>query len=96
MAETLRQKQLGSVGHAEGKAAIWMRDNGVTGGIVFHNHPEGTCFGCNSNLYTLLPEGAKLWAVPPAGAVAKTNRCIAIPKLYSGNSDQPLAPGETR
>jgi hypothetical protein len=25
--------------HAEGKAAIWMRDNGVAGGIVFHNHP---------------------------------------------------------
>jgi hypothetical protein len=81
--------------HAEGKAAIWMRDNGVTGGIVFHNYPEGTCFGCDSNLYTLLPEGARLWSVP--GADVPTQKYwITKPKLYIGNSAQPLAPGEKR
>ena len=82
--------------HAEGKAAIWIRDNGSSGGIVFHNNPKGTCGVCNSNLPTLLPEGVRLWVVPPVDAKAPDRTWIDKPKPYDGNSARPLAPGEKR
>jgi hypothetical protein len=85
-----------AVKHAEGKAAILMRDHDSSGGIVFHNNPDGTCRICNTNLPTLLPEGARLWIVPPADAVAPNEYWIDIPKSYTGNSARPLAPGEKR
>jgi hypothetical protein len=85
-----------AVKHAEGKAAILMRDHDSSGGIVFHNNPDGTCRICNTNLPTLLPEGARLWIVPPADAVAPNEYWIDIPKPYTGNSARPLAPGEKR
>jgi hypothetical protein len=78
--------------HAEGKAALLMRQDGLPYGIVFHNHPYGTCGGCNSNLPTLLPEGAKLWTVPLADAKAKDPTWIDHPEPYTGNSAQPLPP----
>jgi hypothetical protein len=46
--------------HVEGKAAIWIRENNSSGGILFHNHPGGTCGFCNLQLNTLLPEDVTL------------------------------------
>jgi SCP1.201-like deaminase len=77
--------------HVEGKAAIAIREGISSGGISFHNHPNGTCPVCDRSIPTLLPEGAKLWVVPPKDAVALTERWIAEPKLYIGNSAQPKA-----
>jgi len=78
--------------HAEGKAAVWIRQNNSSGGVLFHNNPGGTCPFCNSHLETLLPEGARLWVLPPAKAVAKTRGWIPYPKPYNGNDAQPLLP----
>ena len=78
--------------HAEGKAAIWIRDNNSSGGVVFHNNPDGTCGICNSNLPTLLPEGTRLWVVPRADAMAKDPTWIDYAKPYDGNSAQPQPP----
>jgi hypothetical protein len=77
--------------HVEGKAAIWIRENGSSGGVVFHNNPNGTCRGCNSNIPTLLPEGATLYALPEAGTMARRS-WTDIRKPYIGNSAQPLTP----
>jgi hypothetical protein len=77
--------------HAEGKAAIWIRENGSSGGVVFHNNPNGTCRGCNSNIPTLLPEEATLHTLPEAGAMARRS-WTDVRKPYIGNSAQPLAP----
>ena len=82
--------------HAEGKAAILIRDTKSTGGVLFHNNPNGTCAGCNSNLPYLLPEGARLWVVPPADAKAPNKWWKDKPEPYDGNSARPLAPGEER
>ena len=75
--------------HVEGKAAIELRASGSSGGTVYHNNPGGTCPFCNSLLSTLLPEGATLRVVPPAGAVARTPRWIDVIKDFVGNSATP-------
>jgi len=78
--------------HVEGKAAIWMRDHGSAGGVVYHNYPYGTCWTCNSHLETLLPDGVTLWVFPPENAAPKDQYWIAEPKPYVGNSETPKAP----
>jgi hypothetical protein len=77
--------------HVEGKAAIWIRENGSSGGVLFHNNPKGACLMCNSNIPTLLPEGATLSVLPEAAAMARRS-WTDIRKAYTGNSAQPLAP----
>jgi hypothetical protein len=74
--------------HVEGKAAIWIRENGSTGGIVYHNNPRGTCGFCNSQIATLLPEGATLQVVPPKGTVPPPG-WFNNPNPYIGNSSTP-------
>jgi SCP1.201-like deaminase len=78
--------------HVEGKAAFWMRENDASDGTVYHNNPKGTCPMCDSNLPTFLPEGTKLWVVPPADAASESKRWITIPKPYTGNTATPLPP----
>jgi hypothetical protein len=78
-----------SAGHVEGKAAIWIRENGSTGGTVYHNNLNGTCGFCNSQIPTLLPEGSTLQVVPPEGAVANNPWAQAGPTNYVGNSSVP-------
>jgi hypothetical protein len=78
--------------HAEGKAAVWIRKNNSSGGVLFHNNPGGTCGFCNSHLPTLLPKGVRLWVVPPANAVAEKRGWIDYAKPYDGNSAEPLPP----
>jgi hypothetical protein len=78
--------------HAEGKAAVWIRKNNSSGGVLFHNNPGGTCGFCNSHLPTLLPKDVRLWVVPPANAVAKKRGWIDYAKPYDGNSAEPLPP----
>jgi hypothetical protein len=70
--------------HVEGKAALKIRELGSSGGIVYHNHPKGTCGYCQTHLEILLPEGATLLSVPPRGAVPKKRRAEARPKPYIG------------
>jgi hypothetical protein len=78
-------------GHAEGKAALWIRQNGSSGGVVYHNNPSGTCAGCNSNLPTLLPEGTALTVVPPADVKKPNNTWIDTVRSYFGNSSVPMS-----
>lgn len=52
--------------HVEGKSAIYMRENGINNGTVFHNNTYGTCPYCDKMLPTLLEEGSTLMVVPPA------------------------------
>jgi hypothetical protein len=49
----------------------------------------GTCNMCNTNLPTLLPEGAKLTVIPPANAIPARPNSIVVPKTYTGNSATP-------
>jgi hypothetical protein len=75
--------------HAEGKGAIWIRENGSSGGVFFHNNPEGTCGLCDRQLRTLLPSKAVLDVVPPPDAVPKNALAVAKPKPYVGNDIVP-------
>jgi hypothetical protein len=49
--------------HVEVKAAVGMRDVGVTAGVMVINNPNGTCtgdLGCAAALPRVLPDGAAL------------------------------------
>ncbi|WP_211232061.1 DddA-like double-stranded DNA deaminase toxin, partial [Pseudoduganella violaceinigra] len=78
-----------SASHVEGKAAIWIRENGSSGGTVYHNNTTGTCGYCNSQVKALLPEGVELKIVPPTNAVAKNAQARAVPTINVGNGTQP-------
>jgi hypothetical protein len=54
-----------------------MRENGSTGGVLYHNNTDGTCGWCNSQIERLLPKDAELLVIPPADAVAKKTRSNA-------------------
>jgi len=75
--------------HAEGKAAIVIRETGSSGGVVYHNNPSGTCNMCNSNISTLLPEGTQMRVVPPHGTVRPSSRWFVKPEPYVGNAKIP-------
>jgi RHS repeat-associated protein len=77
-----------AAGHVEGQAAIWIRENGSTGGVVYHNNPRGTCGFCNAQVPTLLPEGASLRVVAPEGTVPPPG-WFNNPNPYIGNSATP-------
>ena len=81
--------RFGRAGHAEGKAAIWMRENGVADAVFYHNNPIGTCNWCHPQISTLLPEGASMLVVPPAGTVIPGPRWHIKPDPYVGNSRIP-------
>jgi hypothetical protein len=72
-------------GHVEGKAAIWIREHGSSGGVLYHNNTDGTCGFCNSQIRTLLPKGSHLRVVPPRDAVAKKPLARQAPTEYEGN-----------
>jgi hypothetical protein len=76
--------------HAEGKGGIWVRENGSTGGVFFHNNTGGTCGYCDRQLERLLPSQAVLDVVPPPDAVAKNLKAIAKPSWYVGDNTIPL------
>lgn len=78
-----------SASHVEGKAALYMRENGISEATVYHNNPNGICGFCDRQVPALLPEGAKLTVVPPSNSVANNARAIPIPKTYTGNSTIP-------
>jgi SCP1.201-like deaminase len=75
--------------HTEGKAAIWMRENDSSGGVLFHNHPGGTCRFCDRQTRTLLPTNATLRVVPPAGAVPSEKMAKAGITNYIGDAKLP-------
>ena len=75
--------------HVEGKAALYMRENGIMEGTIYHNNTNGTCGYCDNMLETLLPENAELFVIPPENAVANNSRAVANPSLYIGNSNIP-------
>jgi hypothetical protein len=81
-----------SAGHAEGKAAIWIRDHDSSRGVVFHNNTDGTCGYCNSQIETLLPENAILFSVPPPDAIASKRGATQNPTPYVGNRAMPKLP----
>ncbi|MEX3967414.1 RHS repeat-associated core domain-containing protein [Paraburkholderia sp. EG286B] len=81
-----------SSGHVEGKAALIMRDEGITEAVVIHNHPFGTCHYCYGQVETLLPKNAKLRVIPPENAIAPTKYWHDQPKDYFGNSADPKPP----
>jgi hypothetical protein len=81
-----------SAGHVEGKGAIWIREHGSTGGVLYHNNTGGICGYCDDHLETLLPKNAELLVIPPADAVAKKQGAIVDPTLYEGNSEMPKPP----
>jgi RHS repeat-associated protein len=81
-----------SAAHVEGQAAIYIRENNSSGGVVFHNNPNGTCGYCNSHVETLLPQGSQMVVVPPEGARANNSRATAHPTIYTGNSNEPKQP----
>ncbi len=78
--------------HTEGKAAIWMRENNSSRGVLFHNHPGGTCRFCDSQTRTLLPTNATLRVVPPAGAVPSEKMAKAGITNYVGDAKIPTLP----
>jgi hypothetical protein len=81
-----------SAGHVEGKGAIWIREHGSTGGVLYHNNTGGICGYCDSHIETLLPKDAELLVVPPADAVAKNKEAKVDPTPYKGHNDLPKLP----
>jgi SCP1.201-like deaminase len=79
-------------GHVEGKAALWMREHGSSGGVVYHNNTDGTCGFCNAQIGTLLPNGVRQWVVPPADAIAKNPQARQGLTYHVGNSEVPKLP----
>jgi hypothetical protein len=79
-------------GHVEGKAAIWMRDHGSSGGVLYHNNTDGTCAFCNSQLETLLQNKSNLLVIPPADAVLKKRGAVEDASYYEGNAALPKLP----
>ncbi|MCL2136868.1 MAG: T7SS effector LXG polymorphic toxin [Coriobacteriia bacterium] len=78
-----------SSSHVEGKAAQYMRENGIEQATVYHNNANGTCGYCDKMLPTLLPDGSELTVIPPASAVPNNPQAVAAPKTYTGNSAVP-------
>lgn len=56
-------------GHVEQKASIYMSENNISNGTLYHNNTNGTCGWCNNMTATFLPENAKLTVVPPTNAI---------------------------
>src|SRR5580692_669781 len=79
-------------GHVEGKAAVWIREHGSTGGVVYHNNTDGTCGPCDSQIETLLPNKATLSVFPPPDAIAKNPSWRQGPTEYEGNDNPPKPP----
>jgi hypothetical protein len=79
-------------GHVEGKAAIWIREHGSTGGVLYHNNTGGTCGYCNSQIERLLPKDAELLVIPPADAIAKKRGATQDPTPYKGDNIMPQPP----
>ena len=71
----------------EGKSAIYMRENGITQGTIYHNNTNGTCGFCDNMLPTMLPENSVLNVIPPTSAIPNNPRAVAAPKTYVGNSN---------
>ena len=78
--------------HVEGKAAIYMRENGISNGTVYHNNTDGTCPYCDKMLPTLLEEGSSLTVVPPSNANAPKPGWVDTIKQYIGNDKTPKKP----
>lgn len=78
--------------HVEGKSAIYMRENGIESGVVYHNNTDGTCPYCDKMLPTLLEEGSTLTSVPPSNASAPNPSWVDTSKTYIGNSNIPKKP----
>jgi uncharacterized protein RhaS with RHS repeats len=75
--------------HVEGKSALFMRDEKIQEGIVFHNNTDGTCGFCVSMTPTLLPEGASLTIVPPEDAEATKRGAVDETITIIGNENEP-------
>jgi hypothetical protein len=78
-----------SAKHVEGRAAIWIRENDSSGGVLYHNNTDGTCGFCNAQIKRLLPKDARLDVVPPSDAIAKNSRARAGPTEYEGDVTMP-------
>lgn len=75
--------------HVEGQAAILMRQRGARHADLIMDNPNGICPLCNSNVPSLLPEGATLSVRTPAGTVPK--RGWQNSRTFTGNTTDPLA-----
>jgi hypothetical protein len=78
--------------HTEGKAALWIRENDSSGGVLFHNNPKGTCRFCDRQTRTLLPRNVTLRVVPPADAAAVDKAAKTGIQNYIGNKKIPKLP----
>ncbi|MGD9155141.1 MAG: DUF4157 domain-containing protein [Bacillota bacterium] len=78
-----------SASHVEGKSAIYMRENGIKKGTVYHNNTDGTCPYCDKMLQTLLEKDSVLEVIPPKGAKAPKPSWVDKPKIYVGNEKVP-------
>jgi hypothetical protein len=81
-----------SAGHVEGKAAIWIRENDSTGGVLYHNNTDGICGRCDAQLERLLPKDAELLVIPPVDAIAKKRGAKQDPTPYKGDKFMPKLP----
>ncbi|MFY1623855.1 RHS repeat-associated core domain-containing protein [Micromonospora sp. WMMD735] len=75
-------------GHVEGQAALIMRERGATRGTLLIDNPNGVCGYCNSQVPTLLPEGAVLDVRTPLGSVPPSGRWFNG-KTFTGNGADP-------
>lgn len=78
--------------HVEGKAAIWIRNHGSSGGVLYHNNTGGTCGFCDSQLERLLPKNSELHVIPPVDAFAKKRGAVPYPSFYKGDDALPKLP----
>jgi len=88
-----RYSNYAAANHVEGKAALIVRETGSSGGTVWHNNTSGQCNYCNNMVETLLPENAKLTAVPPQNSTAPNRFWHAQPMEYTGNAKTPSPRG---
>jgi hypothetical protein len=76
-------------GHAEGQAALIMRERGAASGILSIDNPNGICALCRAQLPTLLPEGAVLDVRTPLGTVPR-DPTWSNSRTFTGNPQDPL------
>ncbi len=73
-----------AAGHVEGKAAIYMRENAIKYGAIFHNHPKGTCNICRTNIPNMLLSGSRLRVIPMAWDGTSRKHWYHKPFTYRG------------
>jgi len=78
-------------GHVEGQAALMMRAQGITSGVLRIDNPSGICNYCVTQVPTLLEGGSILEVQTPLGTVPR-DPTWSNSRIFIGNPLEPRSP----